>query len=45
MNEARAPTVYRIAVETPQHAGLGPCLDYTSEEILAPGTLVRVPLP
>ena len=44
MNEARAPTVYRIAVETPQHAGLGPCLDYTSEELLAPGTLVRVPL-
>ncbi len=44
MSEASALTVYRIAVETPQHAGLGACLDYTSEEILAPGTLVRVPL-
>ena len=44
MTETPAPTILRIAVETPQHAGLGPCLDYLSEQILAPGTLVRVPL-
>ena len=34
----------RVAVETPQHAGLGDALDYRSEQPLAPGTLVRVPL-
>jgi primosomal protein N' (replication factor Y) (superfamily II helicase) len=34
----------RVAVETPQHAGLGAALDYRSERPLAPGTLVRVPL-
>ncbi len=44
MNELSPPTVYRIAVETPQHAGLGAWLDYTSEDALAPGMLVRVPL-
>jgi len=33
-----------VAVETPQHAGLGDTLDYRSEHLLAPGTLVRVPL-
>ncbi len=33
-----------VAVETPQHAALGGLLDYTSEQALAPGTLVRVPL-
>ncbi|MBN8488728.1 MAG: primosomal protein N', partial [Burkholderiales bacterium] len=33
-----------VAVETPQYAGLAPCLDYLSEQALAPGTLVRVPL-
>jgi primosomal protein N' (replication factor Y) len=33
-----------VAVETPQYAGLAPCLDYESEQPLAPGTLVRVPL-
>ncbi|MBQ0961481.1 primosomal protein N' [Ideonella sp. 4Y11] len=33
-----------VAVETPQYAGLAPCLDYLSEQPLLPGTLVRVPL-
>jgi primosomal protein N' (replication factor Y) (superfamily II helicase) len=33
-----------VAVETPQHSALGDTLDYTSEQPLAPGTLVRVPL-
>ena len=44
MNEGIAPAVLGIAVETPQHAGLALCLDYQSEQMLAPGTLVRVPL-
>jgi len=34
----------RIAVETPQHSGLGDPLDYLSEQLLTPGTLARVPL-
>jgi primosomal protein N' (replication factor Y) len=33
-----------VAVDTPQHAGLGSLLDYTHTTPLAPGTLVRVPL-
>jgi primosomal protein N' (replication factor Y) (superfamily II helicase) len=33
-----------VAVETPQHAGLGPTLDYCCERPLSLGTLVRVPL-
>jgi primosomal protein N' (replication factor Y) len=33
-----------VAVETPQHTGLGAPLYYTSERMLAPGTLVSVPL-
>ena len=33
-----------VAVEAPRHASLGSLLDYTSEQPLAPGTLVRVPL-
>ena len=33
-----------MAVETPQHSGLGQPLDYLASEPLAPGTLVRVPL-
>ncbi len=37
-------TVVRVAVETPQHAGLSDALDYRSEQALAPGTLVKVPL-
>ena len=44
MVEATAPHVLAVAVETPQHAGLAACLDYCSEQPLAPGTLVRVPL-
>ena len=38
------PLVQRVAVETPQHSGLGEPLDYVSEQRLTPGTLVRVPL-
>jgi len=33
-----------VAVDAPQHAGLGSLLSYESERPLAPGTLVRVPL-
>jgi primosomal protein N' (replication factor Y) len=33
-----------VAVETPQHTGLGAPLDYASEHRLPVGTLVRVPL-
>jgi primosomal protein N' (replication factor Y) len=44
MTETAAPIVLGVAVETPQHAGLAACLDYKSEQMLAPGTLVRVPL-
>jgi primosomal protein N' (replication factor Y) len=33
-----------VAVDTPQHAGLGGLLDYEADDPLAPGTLVRVPL-
>jgi primosomal protein N' (replication factor Y) len=33
-----------VAVEAPQHAGLGGTLDYISEHTLFPGTMVRVPL-
>jgi primosomal protein N' (replication factor Y) len=33
-----------IAVEMPQHAAIGGLLDYESEQVLPPGTLVRVPL-
>ena len=34
----------RVAVDAPQHSGLGGALDYLSEHTLSPGTLVRVPL-
>ena len=34
----------QVAVETPQHADIGATLDYNSERLLPPGTLVRVPL-
>jgi primosomal protein N' (replication factor Y) (superfamily II helicase) len=37
-------TPIRVAVDTPQHSGLGGALDYLSERPLSPGTLVRVPL-
>jgi primosomal protein N' (replication factor Y) len=33
-----------VIVEAPQHAGLGPVLDYGCERTLYTGTLVRVPL-
>ena len=33
-----------VAVEAPLHSGIGALLDYTSEQPLAPGTLLRVPL-
>ena len=33
-----------VLVHTPAHAGLGPVLSYLSEQPIAPGTLVRVPL-
>ncbi|MDH3209571.1 MAG: DEAD/DEAH box helicase family protein, partial [Burkholderiaceae bacterium] len=33
-----------MAVDTPQHTGLRAPLDYASEQALAPGSLVRVPL-
>ena len=33
-----------VAVETPQHAAIGALLDYTCEQSLPAGTLVRVPL-
>ena len=44
MSEPSEPIVLGVAVETPQHAGLAACLDYKSEQMLAPGTLVRIPL-
>ena len=34
----------RVAVDAPQHSGLPRPLDYASQQSLAPGTLVRVPL-
>ncbi|MFH7041255.1 primosomal protein N' [Paucibacter sp. JuS9] len=34
----------RVAVDAPQHSGLTGPLDYASEQALAPGSLVRVPL-
>jgi primosomal protein N' (replication factor Y) (superfamily II helicase) len=34
----------QVAVDTPHHTGLIEPLDYTSEQPLEPGTLVRVPL-
>lgn len=40
---AAAPRV-RVAVDAPQHSGLGSVLDYTHPVALAPGTLVRAPL-
>jgi primosomal protein N' (replication factor Y) len=37
-------TRLRVAVDAPQHTGLSAPLDYTSEHLLVPGTLVSVPL-
>ena len=38
------PFCVNVAVETPQHAGIASVLSYLSEQALAPGTLVTVPL-
>ncbi len=38
------PLRVRVAVDAPQHSGIAGPLDYTSEQPLACGTLVRVPL-
>jgi primosomal protein N' (replication factor Y) (superfamily II helicase) len=38
------PALVPVAVDAPLHAGLNALLSYTSEQPLAPGTLVRVPL-
>ncbi|HEY9066524.1 MAG TPA: primosomal protein N' [Burkholderiaceae bacterium] len=42
MNPAQ-PSRIRVAVEAPTHTGLGAPLDYLSERLLLPGSLVRVP--
>jgi primosomal protein N' (replication factor Y) len=42
--DSGAPERLRVAVEAPQHSGLSGPLDYLSEQALAPGQLVRVPL-
>ena len=41
---ANSPWVLRVAVEAPQHSGLGVPLDYLSDRPLPAGSLVRVPL-
>ena len=38
------PQVLPVVVDAPQHAGLSQTLDYASEQALAPGSLVQVPL-
>jgi primosomal protein N' (replication factor Y) (superfamily II helicase) len=38
------PALVPVAVDAPLHVGLSALLSYTSEQPLAPGTLVRVPL-
>jgi primosomal protein N' (replication factor Y) len=38
------PQRVAVVLDAPRHAGMEPLLDYTSEQTLAPGTLVRVPL-
>ncbi len=44
VTDSVANEVLRVAVDAPQHSGLGGALDYLSERPLAPGTLLRVPL-
>ena len=44
MVESGGATTVRVAVDAPQHSGLNGPLDYASEQALASGTLVRVPL-
>jgi len=39
-----AQALLRVAVDAPQHSGITGPLDYLSEQALAPGSLVRVPL-
>ncbi|MFO1294140.1 MAG: primosomal protein N' [Rubrivivax sp.] len=39
-----SPLRLAVAVETPRHSAVGGLLDYTSEQPLAPGSLLRVPL-
>ena len=38
------PVTVSVAVEAPRHASLSALLDYTSEHLLIPGMLLRVPL-
>ena len=38
------PLTVSVAVDAPRHARVGSLLSYTSEQPLAPGTLLRVPL-
>lgn len=42
--DAGSPGSVAVAVETPRHTSVSGLLDYASEQPLAPGTLVRVPL-
>lgn len=44
MAETGGATTVRVAVDAPQHSGLNGPLDYASEQALASGSLVRVPL-
>ncbi|MBI2733139.1 MAG: primosomal protein N' [Aquabacterium sp.] len=39
-----SPSRVAVVVEAPQHSGLWGALDYSCEQALTPGTLVRVPL-
>ena len=38
------PVVLPVVVDAPQHAGLSQTLDYRSDQLLPPGSLVQVPL-
>jgi len=44
MADAVPTGLVAVAVEAPQHAAMAAALAYASEQTLAPGTLVRVPL-
>ncbi len=44
MADAAPSRLVAVAVEAPQHAAMAAALAYASEQALAPGTLVRVPL-
>lgn len=44
MPDAGSTGLLAVAVEAPQHAAMAAALAYESEQPLAPGTLVRVPL-